>query len=208
MYEEHFFSTIIELASISKFSSEHFYFSDLGITKHVAGRITFMSLMMIRRTKMVGHGDKYTRITRSHDAPVVFPNNQIPSWNLHVTTVLLIIITSTLLFIIIMVMSEDDMVSPPSTPGTNRYSPGTYRYLPGTTTPPHLLASPPPQPTRVQVVQEKKLSPYHRHHHCHYQHHHHHYQPSVVQALLDTIGLYFMLFKNHMQCHQRHHHLL
>ena len=57
---------------------------------------------------MVGHGDKYTRITRSHDAPVVFPNNQIPSWNLHVTTVLLIIITSTLLFIIIMVMSEDD----------------------------------------------------------------------------------------------------
>lgn len=108
MYEEHFFSTIIELASISKFSSEHFYFSDLGITKHVAGRITFMSLMMIRRTKMVGHGDKYTRITRSHDAPVVFPNNQIPSWNLHVTTVLLIIITSTLLFIIIMVMSEDD----------------------------------------------------------------------------------------------------
>ena len=101
MYEEHFFSTIIELASISKFSSEHFYFSDLGITKHVDGRIILMSVMMIRMMTMVGHGDKYASITGSRDAPVVFPNNQIPSWNLHATTILLIIITSTLLLLII-----------------------------------------------------------------------------------------------------------
>ena len=92
--------------------------------------------MMIKMMTMVVHGDKYASITRSHDAPVVSPNNQIPSWNLHTTTnggaILLIIITSTLLIIVMAEDDDDDMVSPPSTPGTTRYSSGTSRYSPGT----------------------------------------------------------------------------
>ena len=180
------------MASISRFSFEHFYFSDLGITKHVAGKITLMSLMMIRMITMVGHGDKYASITRSPDAPVVFPNNQIPSWNLHVTTIMLIIITSTL---IVMAKDDDDVIwfhhlLPRVLPGILQVLRGILQVLTGILQVLPLLPisvrlplpSPPvskrsrresPVLIIVIIIVDNVVSIHHLHHHC---------QPIPVQA--------------------------